>query len=270
MQKIINSTFVKEFVDLIDNMYRLGWHERNSGNISYQLMEEDLKPYINELKVKETIDLNECYENIRNNYYLVTESGKHFRNVKNAPESNIGIIKINHDGTKADIMWGFGVNGRPTSELPTHLKIHSVRKSIDEKQRVVIHSHATNLVAMSFVHELNDKAFTLSLWQMATESIVVFPEGVGVLPWMVCGNANIASQTAEKMKKYRAVIWALHGIFACGVDLDDAFGLIETMEKAAKTYMLTLTAKRKQIITTEQLKALARAFNIEPKLEFLE
>ena len=47
---------------------------------------------------------------------------------------------------------------------------------------------------------------------MATESIVVFPEGVGVLPWMVCGTQLIGEHTAEK-KEVSAVIWALHGVF---------------------------------------------------------
>src|SRR5690606_18831873 len=125
-------------------------------------------------------------------------TGKHFRNIKEEVEEGLGIIRISEDGTKADIIWGFKNNNRPTSELSTHLKTHSVRKEINKNHRAVIHAHATNLVAMSFVHTLEDKAFTLTLWSMATESIVVFPEGVGVLPWMVCGTQLIGEHTAEK------------------------------------------------------------------------
>ena len=35
-----------------------------------------------------------------------------------------------------------------------------------------------------------------------TECAVVFPGGVGVLPWMVCGGAEIAKATSELMKQY--------------------------------------------------------------------
>ena len=39
-----------------------------------------------------------------------------------------------------------------------------------------------------------------------TECIVVFPSGVGVVPWMVPGGAEIAKATSELMKKYEAAL----------------------------------------------------------------
>ena len=92
---------------------------------------------------------------------------------------------------------------------------------------------------MNFVHELDDRSFTRSLWQMCTECIVVFPDGVGVLPWMLCGNNEIGEATAAKMKDYRGVVWGLHGVYGAGKDMDETFGLIETVEKAAEIYMKT-------------------------------
>ena len=35
---------------------------------------------------------------------------------------------------------------------------------------------------MNYVHELDEKKFTHTLWEMCTECIVVFPDGIGVLP----------------------------------------------------------------------------------------
>lgn len=37
--------------------------------------------------------------------------------------------------------------------------------------------------ALTFVLPLEDKIFTRELWEMATECPVVFPDGVGVVPW---------------------------------------------------------------------------------------
>lgn len=68
----------------------------------------------------------------------------------------------------------------------------------DPLHRVVMHSHPTYTLAMTYVHELSDKAFTHSLWEMCTECIVVFPDGIGVLPWMLCGTNEIGRRHGEK------------------------------------------------------------------------
>ena len=100
---------------------------------------------------------------------------------------------------------------------------------------------------------------------MQTESIVVFPEGIGVLPWMLCGGIEIGKATADKMKEYRAVVWSQHGLFTTGKNLDEVFGLIETIEKAAEIYMKIFDKKIYQSISDENLKELAKAFKLTYK-----
>lgn len=65
-----------------------------------------------------------------------------------------------------------------------------VKKLKDPDYRVVYHAHTTNIIALTFVLPLKDKVFTRELWEMATECPVVFPDGVGVVPWMVPGKGN--------------------------------------------------------------------------------
>lgn len=115
---------------------------------------------------------------------------------------------------------------------------------------------------MSHILELNEKKWTEILWKMQTESIVVFPEGIAVLPWIICGGEEIGESTATKMKEYRSVVLAQHGLFATGRSLDEVFGLIETIEKAAEIYMKICDKPIVQSITNENLKQLAKAFNI--------
>ena len=69
---------------------------------------------------------------------------------------------------------------------------------------------------------------------------------------------------AKKAEDYRVVLWGMHGVFGMGNDLDEAFGLIETVEKAATIYFLTLDHVR-QTITDENLKELAEAFHVNYK-----
>ena len=51
MKDILTAPFVKEMCDTTANMYRLGWDERNGGNISYMLDEEEVAQYREEEEV---------------------------------------------------------------------------------------------------------------------------------------------------------------------------------------------------------------------------
>lgn len=107
---------------------------------------------------------------------------------------------------------------------------HMARLSVDLDNCVVMHRHSTHTLAMKYVHELDEKKFTHALWEMYSECIVVFPDGVGVLPWMLCGTNSIGKATAEKMKEFRLVVWGMHGIYGAGKTMDETFGLIETVD----------------------------------------
>lgn len=258
-----NIKFVKEFAATAANMYRLGWDERNGGNISYLIPEEVVAEYFDLTQVRRTIPLGFDAHELIGKYFLVTGTGRYFKNVEGDPEANCGLFRIAKDGVTAELLWGYSDGGKFTSELPAHLMSHMVRLKVDPENRVVMHCHPTDLLAMTYVHELDTKKFTHTLWQMSTECIVVFPDGVEVLPWMLCGTNEIGKATAEKMHEARVVIWAMHGIYGAGKTLDETFGLIETVEKAAQIYMLTAHLPRKNTITDAQLKELAEYFGVD-------
>ncbi|NLD27150.1 MAG: rhamnulose-1-phosphate aldolase [Acholeplasmataceae bacterium] len=270
MKNFINAPVLNEFTDLLENMYRLGWDERNAGNVSLILDEDDYCEYIDTNRILGTFPLDINAKDLAGRYFLITGSGKYFRNARKNQSTDLGVIRINPDGQSLSLLWGLEGGSRPTSELNTHLLSHSARLQVDPYHRVLIHTHATNLIAMSFVHELSDKAFTKTLWKRNTECLVVFPDGIGVLPWMVCGNAEIGHLTAEKFSSCRLVIWAMHGILGTGRDLDEAFGLIETAEKAAAIHMQIKNLGIKQEISDEELDRLAQAFNVTPRRGYLQ
>ena len=126
-----------------------------------------------------------------------------------------------------------------------------------------------NLLAMTYVHMLDEKQFTRTLWQMCTECIVVFPDGVNVLPWMLCGTNEIGEATAEKMRTARLVVWAQHGIYGAGKDLDETFGLIETAEKAAEIYMKIAHLPLVNTITDDQMHQLEAHFGVKAREGYL-
>lgn len=270
MKNILTAPFIKEMCKTASNMYRLGWDERNGGNISLMLDEGEAAEYLDPEGKLRTIPLGFDAFALAGRIFLVTGTGKYFKNVEADPETNLGIVRISPDGKEARLLWGYKDGGKFTSEFPAHLMSHMARLSVDPKNRVVIHSHPTHTLAMNYVHELDEKKLTHTLWEMCTECIVVFPDGVGVLPWMLCGTNSIGEATAEKMKQFRLVIWAMHGIYGAGRTMDETFGLIETVEKAAQIYMLTSHLPRINTIRDGQLKELAEFFGVDYRKDFLE
>ena len=269
MKNIINAPFVMEMRNTCANMYRLGWDERNGGNISYMLKNDEVAEYLDTNNVLRTIPLGFDANALVGKIFIVTGTGKYFKNVYDDPETNLGIIKIADDGKNAELLWGYADGGRFTSELPAHLMSHIARLSVDPENRVVMHSHPTHTLAMNYVHELDEKKFTHTLWEMCTECIVVFPDGIGVLPWMLCGTNEIGEATAEKMKEFRLVVWGMHGIYGAGKTMDETFGLIETVEKAAQIYMLTAHLPRVNTIKDEDMVTLAEFFKVKYRKDFL-
>ena len=269
MKDIFYAPFVEEMKRTTANMYRLGWDERNGGNISMMLDESEVGEYLDLNNVIRTIPTGFKTDALIGKIFIVTGTGKYFKNVEFDPENNLGIIRIAKDGTTAELLWGYSDGGKFTSELPAHLMSHMARLKVNPNNRVILHCHPTHTLAMNYIHELDEKKFTHTLWETCTECMVVFPDGVGVLPWMLCGTNEIGEATAKKMEEFRLVVWGLHGLYGAGNDIDEAFGLVETVEKAAQLYMISAHLPRINTITDDQLREIAKGFNVKYREDFL-
>lgn len=247
--KVTEAWFFQEFIDSCDLCCRLGWNERNGGNMSYRIQKEDVE------SVKESFSFDRPWTpigvsvpNLAGEIFIVTGSGKYFRYTKADPENSVAITEIDDKGENYRILWGLQSGGRPTSEFPTHLLNHSVKKDLTNGvHRLVMHVHPVNTVALTFVLPQDDKIFTREIWEMMPECAVVFPRGIGVLPLMLTGSIDIAKATAEKFRTYDVVVWSMHGIFASGEDFKGVFGIIETVEKAADILVRVISMGGKRI-----------------------
>ena len=270
--KIVESEFVQGFIRMATDGWEQGWHERNGGNLTYRIKEEEVKAIEEDFEKGSWQSIGTQVAALAGEYFLVTGSGKYFRNIQLQPKASIGIIEIDETGSHYRIVWGLENGARPTSELPSHLMNHEVKKlATNGKHRVIYHAHTTNVIALTFVLPLEDVVFTRELWEMATECPVVFPEGVGVVPWMVPGGREIAVATSELMKKYNVAIWAHHGIFGSGEDFDLTFGLVHTVEKSAEILvkMLSMQPTKRQTITPQEFRELAKDFHVTLPETFL-
>lgn len=272
MQQILSSWFVQGMVKATYDMWLKGWDERNGGNVSLRLLDSDVASFQSDFYSNpKHVSLTQDVSKLANQYFIVTGSGKFFRNVILDPADTLAVVKIDEQGKGYYIMWGLINGGTPTSELAAHLQSHIVRMEKSQgKDRVIMHCHATNLIALTYVLELDSAVITRLLWEMSTECLVVFPDGVGILPWMVPGKDEIGYATAEQMNRHTLVLWAFHGVFGTGPTLDDAFGLIDTAEKSAEVLVKVLSmGGKRQTISIEQFRHLAERFGVNPMEEAL-
>ena len=91
MYNIMEAPFVKEMCDAASNMYRMGWDERNGGNISYRLDAELVGRYLDLGDVKRRIEIGFDASGAAGEIYIVTGTGNISRTLPNAPR----------------IIWGF-------------------------------------------------------------------------------------------------------------------------------------------------------------------
>lgn len=264
--RVEDTVFFNGYIEMADYGDRLGWHERNGGNFTYWIKKEEIELIKDELKYEdEWKPIGTEVPYLTNEYFLISGTGKYFHNMKKNPTDCTGIIQVDSTGHNYRICWGFANGGKPTSELPTHLMNMEVKAHLTEnKNRVIYHCHCPNVIALTFLLPLKSEIITRELWEMMTECPIIFPEGIGVVEWMVPGGRDIAEVTSDLMKKYNAVIWAHHGMFCSGEDFDSAFGLMHTIEKSAEIWIKIHSCRpdKLQTIPVNGFKELAKAFHV--------
>ncbi|MCI5452203.1 MAG: rhamnulose-1-phosphate aldolase [Mollicutes bacterium] len=269
--KVMDAEFAQHFVRLCSEGYSRGWHERNGGNLSYRMTQADVDMVKDQFFEREVRSTGCHVSKLGGEYFLVKATGGFMGNMARDPEHNMGIIRLDEKGENYSILWGFSGNMHPTSELPSHLmNLEVVKERTNGKYRIVYHCHPANIIALTFVLPLTDEAFTKALWTSMTECPIIFPAGVGVLPWMVCGGEEIGTATSNLMKKYDIAIWAHHGIFCTGEDFDSVFGMMDAVEKSAEIEVKVLSmGGARQTMTDENILALEKPFGITVNREFI-
>ena len=245
------------------DLWKKGWAERNAGNMSVRLrpVEQVRRPDTGPWR-----PIGVRIPEAGGERFLFTGTGSYMRNVVLSPRQGLGVIEIDAAGDSYRVLWGFTGGGDPTSELMPHLMAHAARIRVTAgADRAIIHTHPTNLIALTYAMSLDTTSLTRLLWEMHTECIVVFPMGCGFVDWRLPGSEDLAQATASVLETRTMALWQHHGIVAAGPDLDTAFGLIDTAEKAAQIYLLAAPlGDVPHRLTTAQLTALAEKFGVDP------
>ncbi len=247
-------------------LWERGWAEANGGNLSVDVggwLPEDA-PFAG---FGEWQSLPQAYPELAGRYYLVSGSGRRFRDFARKPEENACILRIAPDGRAFRRQWG-GCGDpafRPTSELPSHLAMHRFLRQRGQAETVILHTHPTELIALSHLADFRDaESLSRALWATMPEIKVCAPGGVGWAAYACPGSEELARATVEAFGQSRqAVLWEMHGLVATGRDVMSAFDLIDVLNKAAKLVLLIkMTGGMHRGIREAELDELARAFGV--------
>ncbi len=262
--------FIRKAMKTAGDMWTLGWCEANGGNISVRLDAQEVEQAVREgfdLEVKsDWVPVGVSLPDLGGERFLISGTTRQLRNIALFPERNLGVIELDRAGENYRLLWGYEPEGKPTSELPAHLRSHSVAKRVSNGvDHVVIHTHSPNLIALTYLHEWNTALLSKLLWQSHVECVVGFPAGVEFIPWMMAGGDRIAEATARAFAKRSLAMWQHHGVFARGRNLDAAFGLIHMADKAAGIYLKAMSAGgMRSCPPTEVVKKIAANFGVVP------
>ena len=199
---------------------------------------------------------------------IVSGSGTRLRDLAEAPLANLGCIQIAADGQTGQLFTAASCQfERVTSEFNSHLAVHARQmRSSDVHIHTVLHCQPIHLTYLSHLSRYQDWRYLnthLLRWQ--PETILHFPQGLGVLPFILPGSDEQMRATADAMQVHPILLWAQHGILARSANsVLKASDLIEYAETAAHYEYLNLVAGDKsEGLSPQQLRALCEHWNIQ-------
>ncbi|MBN2116164.1 MAG: class II aldolase/adducin family protein [Anaerolineales bacterium] len=247
----------------------IGAAEGAAGNLSICLREP--VEVVRRFPHVQTVELPLPAPDLAGATLIVTGSGRRLREVADAPLANLACILVEAGGRTGKM---FSAPDPPfkrvTSEFNSHLAVHHDQmRSKDIKFHAIVHGQPPYLTFLSHLPDYQDEQYLnrhLLRWQ--PETILNFPEGIGILPFLLPGSAQLTVETMLALREHRIVIWSRHGVMARAEDsLYHALDLIEYAETAAHYEYLNLTAgEPSEGLSPEQLRDISQSWNVRQKL----
>ena len=236
---------ISEIARTAQYLWERGWAERNAGNFSVNITDLVNQDETNMFSNSPEIPFSQSVYGPAGNIFLMTGTGTRMRDLAIKPEENICFIRVNKPGTGYQQYCLCREAGklRPTSELPAHMAVQEMLLKKRPASKVLIHTHATELIALTHIPEMKSKeAINTVLWGMHPETLIFLPEGCGFLPYMLPGTIDIAKATTKELENHPVLIWEKHGVLATGNSVADAFDLIDLIIKPVRIFFQCTSA----------------------------
>jgi rhamnulose-1-phosphate aldolase len=247
-------------------LWEKGWAEGNAGNLSVDVTEYiavDGKSLVGDQPLR----LENAYPLLAERSFLLTGTGTRFREIARQPSHNLCLLRMTGDGGGYHMLeCGDGESDfKPTSEFPSHLRIHEILRENKEPEKVVLHTHPSELITLTHLPGYRDEAvINRALWSMHPEVKYNLPKGVAFVPYALPGSETLAQATMTGFRRgYAVVLWEWHGCVAKAIEVAKAFDLIDIVNKAAKLLLMCRSVGHTPGgLSQEQLDELASFFGL--------
>jgi rhamnulose-1-phosphate aldolase len=249
-----------EVAEIARYLWERGWAERTTGSISADV--SDL--------VKNTRDARGALlsfegfllPDLARHTLLLTVPTSRMRDLARSPGLHSGIIRINDSGSGYRIVWGDQKRLSPSPQVEMHLRMQQALTTQHAGQCVVLHAHPEGLLAMTQMAEFKDEGRLNSvLWGMQPQSMVTVPNGVGLVRYQRAGTTELIGAAVAALGRNSVILLEKHGCIAVGKTLNDAFDMIDTLEKSARVYFrVKSTGRTPEGLSDDQLQDLRLAF----------
>ncbi|MCC6299086.1 MAG: class II aldolase/adducin family protein [Anaerolineales bacterium] len=218
----------------------------------------------------ETMELPHHAPELAGMALIVSGSGRRLRDIADAPLANLACVLVEQGGRNGKLLTSPQRQfQRVTSEFNSHLGVHADRmKGSGISLHAVLHAQPIYLTSLSHKRDYQDeKTLNRRLLRWQPETIANMPEGIGVIPFLMPGSAQLVVETKLSLREKRIVVWARHGVVARADEtILHALDLIEYAETAAHYETLHLLTGGEGGLSPEELLEIADFWKIKQNL----
>ena len=235
----IFSVIFQQLAQAGQQLTNLSAAEASGGNLSVFIKSLDDIPDVFSTSLQ--VNLPVFVPHLASGWLIITTSGSRLRDIANSMTTTLCLVKIHKNGTTGTL---FSANPTlPSSEWNTHLAVHQdqvFHHMLDFHS--VLHAQPFHLTYLSHRQEYSDFSIlnrNLLRWQ--PETILNFPEGIGIIPFMVPGSNQLMEASVVSLRDHKAILWQRHGIVTrSNLGLVKAADLVEYAETAARYEVINL------------------------------
>ncbi|MGD2035857.1 MAG: class II aldolase/adducin family protein, partial [Bacteroidales bacterium] len=152
---------LNDVATVAQSLWDRGWSERNAGNISVLLPQN-----MGDTHLSDEIPLEKPFANLEGKCFYMTGTGKRMQDIARSPIDNGLFVQISESG-KSFRTCIQNHKVEPTSELPSHLGIHNMLAARGTGETVVLHTHATEVIALTQYSKIKSTGdLTRIIWSM--------------------------------------------------------------------------------------------------------
>ncbi len=208
--------WLREIAEAVTRLNQLGALEGAAGNISLFLPFETpgLKEYLSfPLSERRDIDLP-GQPVLPAGVLIITGTGRRLRDIATRPLTVLCAISIADEG-KVTLHRVPDLGVEPTSEIDSHVAIHATCLAGSPMPHAIIHAQPPKLTWLSHIPAYRNAArLNRQLLRWQPETVVMLPEGIGIVPFETPATPKHGVGTAWAMRLHPLVVWAKHGVVA--------------------------------------------------------